>query len=202
MKRIGLYFGTFNPIHIGHLVIANFMANHTDLDEVWIIVTPHNPHKRRDELMADHHRLQMVRLAIVNNEKLFASDVEYHLPQPNYTINTLDHLAEKHPDLTFVLIMGEDNLRGLHEWQGYLEILRRHELFVYPRAVTEGEEEEVEVHPSIDQSRVTLVDAPMIRISSTFLRNAIRDRKDIRYLVPDKVVNYISNNWLYEEEGT
>lgn len=198
MKRVGLYFGTFNPIHIGHLVIANFMAHHTDLDEVWIIVTPHNPLKKRADLMSDKHRLQMVRLAIQDNDQLVASDVEFHLPQPNYTVNTLDHLKAEHPDYTFVIIMGEDNLRGFHKWQGHERMLRDHDLYVYPRTVTEGEDEDVEIHPSLDMTRVQMVDAPMIKISSTFLRNAISENKDIRYLVPNKVVNYISNNYLYE----
>ncbi len=198
MKRIGLYFGTFNPIHVGHLVIANFMAHHTDLDAVWIVVTPHNPHKKRNELMGDQHRLQMVRLAIINNDKLLASDVEFHLPQPNYTAKTLAHLRAKHPDITFVIIMGEDNLRGLHLWEDYLSIVDLHEIMVYPRTVTEGEQGSTEVDLSIDQTKIKLVDAPMIRISSTFLRNAIATQKDIRYLVPDKVINYISNNYLYE----
>lgn len=197
MRRVGLYFGTFNPIHIGHLVIANFMAHHTDLDEVWIVVTPHNPLKERAELMPDEHRLQMVRLAILDNSRLFASDIEFDLPQPNYTINTLDHLRETHPDTEFVLIMGEDNLRSLHKWREYQRLCANYDLFVYPRDTTEGESENG-VDAEVNQARITLVDAPMIRISSTFLRNAIRDRKDIRYLVPDEVINYISNNYLYE----
>ncbi len=198
MKRVGLYFGTFNPVHIGHLVIANFMAHHTDLEEVWIIVTPHNPLKKRADLMSDKHRLQMVRLAIQDNDQLVASDVEFHLPQPNYTVNTLDHLKSVHPDFDFVIIMGEDNLRGFHLWQGFERMLRDHDLYVYPRTVTEGEDEDVSIDPSIDMQRVRMVDAPMIKISSTFLRNAISENKDIRYLVPNKVINYISNNYLYE----
>ncbi|MCH2197383.1 MAG: nicotinate-nucleotide adenylyltransferase [Flavobacteriales bacterium] len=197
-KRTGLYFGTFNPIHIGHLVIANFMANHTDLDEVWLIVTPHNPLKDRGDLLPDDHRLQMVRLATIDNNKLEVSDVEFNLPQPNYTINTLDLLQERYSDTEFVLIMGEDNLRSLHRWKDYERMVSSYDIFVYPRSITEGENTE-ESGVLVNLKRVTICEAPMIRISSTFLRNAIRTQKDIRYLVPDKVINYISNNYLYEK---
>lgn len=197
-KRTGLYFGTFNPIHIGHLVIANFMANHTDLHKVWLVVTPHNPLKERSDLLPDDHRLQMTRLATLDNNKLKVSDIEFDLPQPNYTIKTLDVLRERYPNREFVLIMGEDNLRSLHKWRDYERILDEYDVMVYPRSVTDGEEEPAE-GPVLNMKRITVVDAPMIRISSTFLRNAIRDQHDIRYLVPDKVINYISNNYLYEE---
>lgn len=197
-KRTGLYFGTFNPIHIGHLVIANFMANHTDLSKVWLVVTPHNPLKERADLLPDNHRLQMCRLAILDNNKLKVSDVEFDLPQPNYTIKTLEVLRKQHPDREFVLIMGEDNLRSLHKWKGYEKILSEFDVLVYPRSVTDGEGSMNE-GPVLNMERIKVVDAPMIRISSTFLRNAIRENQDIRYLVPDKVINYISNNYLYEE---
>ncbi len=198
-KRTGLYFGTFNPIHIGHLVIANFMANHTELAKVWLVVTPHNPLKKRDDLLPDDHRLQMCRLAILDNNTLKVSDVEFDLPQPNYTIKTLDVLREKHPDREFVLIMGEDNLRSLHKWKDYERILNEFDVLVYPRSVTDGEGGAINEGPVLNMKRIKVVDAPMIRISSTFLRNAIRENQDIRYLVPDKVINYISNNYLYEE---
>ena len=198
MKKVGLYFGTFNPIHIGHLVIANFMATHTGLDEVWLVVTPHNPLKERNELLPDDHRLQMVRLATIDNNNLQVSDVEFKLPQPNYTIATLDHLRSTHPEITFTLIMGEDNLRSLHQWKEHERLVSEYDILVYPRAITDGEEPSLE--PClIDMSRVNIYDAPMIRISSTFLRNAIRSQEDIRYLVPDTVINYISNNYLYEK---
>lgn len=197
MKNVGLYFGTFNPIHIGHLVIANYMAHHTDLDEVWIVVTPHNPLKERSELLPDQHRLQMVRLAILDNPKLQVSDVEFALPQPNYTWNTLQHLEKEFPQASFSMIMGEDNLRTFHQWKNYEQILKHYPIFVYPRAETEGEDLNEE-KPSIDLSKIVVCDAPMIRISSTFLRKSIQDYKDVRYLIPDTVINYISNNYLYE----
>ena len=198
MKQVGLYFGTFNPIHIGHLVIANYMATHTSLDEVWLVVTPHNPLKNRSDLLPDEHRLQMVRLATMDNNRLNVSDAEFNLPQPNYTINTLDKLVQEHNDSQFTLIMGEDNLRSLHKWKSHERILNEFDLLVYPRSLTDGEEAEQEA-PVIHMGRVEICDAPMIKISSTFLRNAIKSQKDIRYLVSDKVINYISNNYLYEK---
>lgn len=197
MKKVGLYFGTFNPVHIGHLVIANYMANHTNLEEVWMVVTPHNPLKNRDELLPDEHRLQMVRLAIVDNPKVWASDVEFDLPQPNFTTNTLDHLVKEHSDCEFTLIMGEDNLRSLDKWKDHKRILEQFDILVYPRSKTEGETRLDPVN-ELDFSRVKICDAPMIKISSTFLRNSIQNQKDVRYLIPDKVINYISNNYLYE----
>jgi nicotinate-nucleotide adenylyltransferase len=197
MKKIGLYFGTFNPIHIGHLVIANFMAHHTQLDEVWIVVTPHNPLKKRSELLPDQHRLQMVRLAILDNPSLQVSDVEFELPQPNYTWNTLTHLHNLHPDVEFSLIMGEDNLRTINQWFNHEQILENYTIYVYPRAITESEQT-LSIDKTNVHQNVVVCDAPMIRISSTFLRQSIQNQKDVRYLIPDTVINYISNNYLYE----
>ena len=139
--NIGLYFGTFNPIHVGHLIIANHLAEHTDLDEVWIVVTPQNPLKQKKSLLADFHRLAMVKEAIDDNRKLKASDVEFKMPRPNYTIHTLTHLIEKYPSNNFALIMGEDNLRGLHRWFNYEQILEKHKIYVYPRVLTIQESE-------------------------------------------------------------
>ena len=174
------------------------MANHTHLDEVWMVVTPHNPHKNRDEVLPDEHRLQMVRLAVVDNNRVWASDVEFSLPQPNFTINTLNHLEQIRPELTFTLIMGEDNLRSLHKWKNYKEIVAKYPILVYPRSITEGENSENE--NVVKGANIQVCDAPMIKISSTFLRNCILEHKDIRYLIPDKVIRYISNNYLYEEK--
>lgn len=198
MKKVGLYFGTFNPIHIGHLVIANFMANHAGLDEVWLVVTPHNPLKERKDLLPDNHRLQMTKLATLDNNQLQVSDIEFELPQPNYTYHTLQTLNERNPDTEFSLIMGEDNLRGLHRWKDQDKITAEYDILVYPRSQTEGENPYVDA-PIINMSRVEIYDAPLIRISSTFLRDSIGRKNDIRYLVPDTVINYISNNYLYEE---
>jgi nicotinate-nucleotide adenylyltransferase len=201
--KIGLYFGTFNPVHLGHLVIANHMAHYTDLDEVWLVVTPHNPHKSPSELMGQAHRLQMVHLAVSENEKLKGSDVEFDLPQPNFTAATMRHLRAQYPDVEFCIIIGEDNFVRLHTWQAHWELVENHRILVYPRRTSDApspvpppEKPEAVVprsHPNIQWC-----DAPMISISSTYLRDAINDTKDIRYLLHDKVLNYISNNHLYE----
>lgn len=200
-KKVGLYFGSFDPIHIGHLIIANFMANYTDLDEVWFVVSPLNPLKRHRHLIADHHRLQMVYLAIRDNEKLYASDVEFDMPKPSYTIDTLDVLEAKHPDLTFSLIMGEDNLRTLHKWKAYKEIIARLPILVYPRDLTEGEDgadDSVEIPAELTGANIQVCEAPLMKISSTFIRRAIQNHQDVRYLLVDEVVLYIANNYLYE----
>ncbi|HRA74348.1 MAG TPA: nicotinate (nicotinamide) nucleotide adenylyltransferase, partial [Flavobacterium sp.] len=129
--KIGLYFGTFNPIHVGHLIIANHMAEYSDLDQIWMVVTPHNPHKQKSTLLDDYHRLEMVHLATKDYPKIKPSDIEFKLPQPNYTVNTLAHLQEKYPTYEFALIMGEDNLNSLHKWKNYEVILQNHDIFVY-----------------------------------------------------------------------
>ena len=133
MKKIGLYFGTFNPIHIGHLTIANHMVEYSDLDEIWMVVTPHNPFKKKSSLLDNHHRLEMVYRATKDYEKIIPSDVEFNLPQPNYTVFTLAKLSEKYPKYHFNLIMGEDNLKSLHKWKNYEAILEHHNVYVYPR---------------------------------------------------------------------
>ena len=132
-KKTGLFFGTFNPIHVGHLIIANHMAEHSDLEEVWLVVTPHNPHKKKASLLADHHRWQMVYRATENYPRLKPSNIEFSLPQPSYTVVTLAHLQEKYPGHEFALIMGEDNLKNLHKWKNYEVILKNHHIYVYPR---------------------------------------------------------------------
>ena len=142
MKKIGLYFGTFNPIHVGHLIIANYMADYTELDEVWLVVSPQNPLKKKETLLKDHHRLSLVRIALEDNTKLMASNIEFDLPIPSYTINTLVHLKEKYETYEFHLIMGEDNLRSFHKWKNQEEIINNHKIFVYPRVLTEQEMED------------------------------------------------------------
>jgi nicotinate-nucleotide adenylyltransferase len=198
MSKVGLYLGTFNPIHIGHLVIANFMATHTDLDEVWLVVSPQNPLKKAGDLLPDHHRLQMTRLAIKDNDKLKVSDIEFGLPLPSYTYLTLRQLKLDYPDTEFQLIMGEDNLRILDQWRNYEEILANYAIKVYPR-ISEKEESGEEPLGKF-KGDIELCQAPMMKISSTFIRLSIRNHKDVRYLMPDAVINYISNNYLYEEK--
>lgn len=192
--KIGLYFGTFNPIHVGHLIIANHMAEHADLDQVWMVVTPHNPLKKKNTLLDDYHRLQMVHLATDSFEKLKPSDIEFKLSQPNYTVNTLVHLQERYPNHEFSLIMGEDNLKTLHKWKNYEIILQNYDIYVYPRISSEVENLELKNHPKIH-----LIDAPIVEISSTFIRNNIKEGKNIQPLLPEKVWEYIDHNNFYKK---
>lgn len=191
-KNIGLYFGTFNPIHIGHLAIANHMAEFSELDEIWLVVTPHNPFKKKSTLLDNHHRLEMVRLATEHYPKLKPSTIEFDLPQPNYTVNTLAILEEKYPDYMFNLIMGEDNLKSLHKWKNYDVILERYGIFVYPR-ISEG----VIEHQFKDHPKITKVKAPIMEISSTFIRSSIAEKKNIRPLLPEHVWSYADEMNFY-----
>ena len=192
--KIGLYFGTYNPIHVGHLIIANHMAEFADLDQVWMVVTPHNPLKKKATLLEDHQRLEMVYLATKDFPKIKPSDIEFKLPQPNYTVNTLIHLHEKYPNYDFSLIMGEDNLKTLHKWKNYEVILENHDIYVYPRISSEQENIELKSHP-----KVHIIDAPVVEISSTFIRNNIKKGKNIQPLLPPKVWEYIDHNNFYKK---
>ena len=194
-KKIGLYFGTFNPIHIGHLAIANHLVEFSDLDEVWMVVTPHNPHKKKSTLLDNHHRLSMVRIALEDYPRIKASDVEFNLPQPNYTVNTLAHLEETHPNEDFCLIMGEDNLKSLHKWKNYEVILERYPIYVYPR-VSEGLVE-TQFH---DHPKITKVNAPIMELSSTFIRKGIKEGKNVRPLLPAEVWKYLDEMNFYKAE--
>ena len=196
--KIGLYFGTFNPIHIGHLIIANHMAEYSDLDQIWMVVTPHNPFKKKSTLLDDSHRLQMVHLAVEDFRKIKPSDIEFKLAQPNYTVNTLAHLQEKYPNYEFSLIMGEDNLKSLHKWKNYEVILAHHEIYVYPRL--SAEEENLEFKESLNLgTNIHIVDAPIVEISSTFIRENIKNGKNIRPLLSNKVWEYIDHNNFYKK---
>ncbi|WP_281988592.1 nicotinate (nicotinamide) nucleotide adenylyltransferase [Aquimarina aggregata] len=193
MKKIGLYFGTFNPIHIGHLAIANHMAEFSDLDEIWMVVTPHNPFKKKSTLLDNHHRYEMVYRATETYPKLKPSDIEFGLAQPNYTINTLIYLQEKYPNDSFNLIMGEDNLKGFHKWKNYDVILENHHIYVYPRIALGQVETQFTDHPKIH--RVT---APIMEISSTFIRKSISEGKNIKPLLPHDVWQYIDEMNFYQ----
>ena len=201
--KIGLYFGTFNPIHVGHLIIANYMVDYTDLDQVWLVVTPQNPLKSKSSLLQDYHRLAMVRLAIEDNNKLHASNIEFDLPKPSYTVQTLAYLREAHPEKEFALIMGEDNLRTFYKWYNNEEILRNHHLYVYPRALTESEREEQQpLKPNADlmnHPHVTVCDAPVMKLSASFIRKAIRQKKDVRYLLTEPVHKYVDEMNFYKD---
>lgn len=192
--KVGLYFGTFNPIHAGHLIIANHMAEYSGLEQIWMVVTPHNPLKKKNTLLDDHHRLQMVFLATEDYPKLKPSDIEFRLPQPNYTVHTLAHLQEKFPTHEFSLIMGEDNLNSLHKWKNYEVILQNHHIYVYPRINPEPHNPELENHPHIHH-----IDAPVIEISSTFIREGAKEGKNIQPLLPYKVWQYVEHNLFYRK---
>lgn len=191
--KIGLYFGTFNPIHIGHLIIANYLVEFSDLDQIWMVVTPHNPHKKKSSLLDNHHRIAMVDLALKEYPKIKSSKVEFDLPQPNFTVNTLAVLEEKYPDLDFSLIMGEDNLKSLHKWKNYEVILERYSIYVYPR-VSEGKiETQFEGH-----EKIIKVPAPIMEISSTFIRKSIKDGKNIKPMLPQNVWEYLDEMNFYK----
>ena len=202
--NIGLYFGTFNPIHIGHLIIANYMADYTDLDQVWLVVSPQNPLKKKKSLLADYHRLALVNEAIYDNPKIKVNDIEFGLPKPSYTANTLAHLKEKYPNHQFNLIMGEDNLRTFHKWKNYEVILEKHKLYVYPRVLTIQEEEEVEEIGYLPENKlrdhesvIVCDDAPVMKVSSSFIRQAIKEGNDVRYLLTERVHKYLDEMNFY-----
>lgn len=188
---IGLFFGSFNPIHIGHLIIANYMANYSALNEVWLVVSPHNPLKQKSGLADMYDRLEMARLATEKAPQLSVSDIEFRLPQPSYTIDTLTHLKEKHPEKEFVLIMGADNLASFKKWKNYEVLLADYRIFVYPRP--NADTSEWVNHPS-----VTFTDTPQMDISSTFIRKAIKQNKNIQFLVPESVIDFMDKKSLYK----
>lgn len=192
--KVGLFFGTFNPIHIGHLIIANYMAEFSDLDEVWFVVTPLSPFKKKSSLLDNHHRLAITNIAVEEYPKLKTSAIEFNLPQPNYTINSLVHLEEKYPTHQFCLIMGEDNLKGFHKWKNYENILQNYELYVYPRISEGSTENELLNHPKIHQ-----VNAPIVQISSTFIRKSIKEKYDIRTMLTPSVWRYIDEMNFYKQ---
>tara|TARA_B100000963_G_scaffold129906_1_gene113368 strand:+ start:641 stop:1240 length:600 start_codon:yes stop_codon:yes gene_type:complete len=199
VKKVGLYFGTFNPIHVGHLIIANYMVDYTELDEVWLLVSPQNPLKKRETLLKDHHRLTLVRIAVENNLKLMACNEEFNLPIPSYTVNTLAYLKEKFNTQEFHLIMGEDNLRSFHKWKNQDEILNNHKIYVYPRALTEQEiEDNSNVNSAFNHVNVIKCQAPIMKISSSFIRKAIKNKKDVRYLLTPEVHKYVEEMNFYK----
>ena len=189
-KKTGLFFGSFNPVHTGHLMIASYMAEYSDLDEVWFVVSPHNPLKEKSTLLADHHRLYMVNLAIEDDDRFKSSNIEFKLPQPSYTIDTLTYLSEKFPRKEFILIAGSDSLPTFHKWKNHEELLKQYRVYLYPRPGTA--ENRFDRHPSF-----TRVDAPMITLSSSFIREGIREGRNMQYFLPDKVWNYIREMNFY-----
>lgn len=190
-KKTGLYFGTFNPIHIGHCVIAQHMLEYTDLEEIWFVVTPHNPHKKKSTLLDDYQRLHMVQLAVDEQYSMYVSNIEFDLPQPSYTAVTLAHASEKFPDREFALIMGADNLQTFHKWKNYEWILENHQIYVYPRIKCDGGD--LKDHP-----KVTITEAPIMQIASTDIRDAIKDGKNVSFMLPEKVWKYIDEGLFYK----
>ena len=191
-KKIGLFFGSFNPIHIGHLIIAEYIVEHTDLKELWFVVSPCNPLKKKQSLLNDLQRLYMVNIAIEDDPRFRSCDIEFKLPQPSYTVNTLLHLAEKYPDKEFCLIMGEDNLDCIEKWYNYQYILENYQIYVYPRDnyQTENKRNFPNIH---------YVDAPKIGISATMIRQSIQENKSVKYLMTEKVAKYIDEMGIYRE---
>jgi nicotinate-nucleotide adenylyltransferase len=186
----GLFFGSYNPIHIGHLIIANYMASFTGLEEVWLMVSPHNPLKSKDSLTNMYDRLEMVKLATETSDKIKVSDIEFNLPQPSYTIDTLAYLQEKYPGKKFALIMGADNLASFKKWKNYEVILKNYEIYVYPRPGIDISE--WANHPSIK-----ITDTPQMDISASFIRKGIAAGKNVQYFVPDNVLSFIDSKNMY-----
>ncbi len=184
--KVGLYFGSFNPIHNGHLAIANYLLEYSDLQQIWFVVSPQNPFKSKKGLLPDYQRLELVNLAIGDSDSYKASNVEFNLPKPSRTVDTLAYLYDKHSDKEFALIMGSDNLVNFHKWKNHEEIIKNHSIYVYPRPKTP--ETKFDNHP-----RVKVVNAPLMEISSSFIRNAIKENRDVRYFVPQKV-------WAFMDE--
>jgi nicotinate-nucleotide adenylyltransferase len=190
-KKVGLFFGSFNPVHVGHLIIGNYMATQTDLDEVWLVVSPQNPLKKKSTLARDFDRLHLVRLAIEDCPNLKASSIEFDLPKPSYTIDTLTYLNEAHPDKDFVLIMGGDNLGTLHKWKNYEQILNHHQIYVYQRP--NYELGDLATHPAIK-----IFEAPLMQISASYIRKCIRAGQSIQYVVTQPVFEYIASSSMYK----
>ncbi len=190
--KVGLFFGSFNPIHVGHLIIANHLVEHSDLDQVWFVVTPHNPFKKKSSLLDNYQRLEMVELATKKYTTLEPCNIEFNLPQPNYTVNTLAHLREKHPKHHFSIIMGEDNLKSFHKWKNYTIILEDFHVIVYPRIATGIIEKQFTNHPNISR-----IEAPIIELSSTLVRKGIKSGKNVQPMLDDRVWTYIDQMGHY-----
>jgi len=192
-KQIGLYFGSFNPPHIGHMAIANYMLTFGNINEVWFVVSPQNPLKEKKTLLQSRTRLELVRRAIGAFQGMRVCDVEFSLPTPNYTINTLVHLEEKFPDYSFCLIMGMDNIQSFNRWKAWETIIEQYRLLVYPRPGFDGE-------PYVQYRNVELIDAPLMEISSSFIRQSLKESKNIRFFLPESVADMIETEGLYNPD--
>jgi nicotinate-nucleotide adenylyltransferase len=198
MAKIGLYFGSFNPIHIGHLAIAGFMTEFTSLEQIWFVVSPHNPLKKKESLLDDHQRLYMVQLAIGDNSHIKASDIEFNLQAPSYTIDTLAYLEEKFPQHKFYLVMGEDNLYTLHKWKNAEELISKNPIYVYPRPHT-PRPESAQLDLILQKAKIQWAKAPLMDISGTFIRSGIMTGKNMSYFLAPQVWNYIEEMHFYKK---
>lgn len=187
--KIGLYFGSFNPIHTGHLIIATHVLNSTDLNQVWLVVSPQNPLKKSSSLLNEYHRLHLAKSAIEGEKNIKVSSIEFKLPKPSYTIDTLTHLNEKYPEHDFSIIMGSDSYNNIHNWKNYLLLLKNYNIYIYRRPGFEITLQETNVH---------ILDAPLLEISSTRIRELIKQGKSFRFFVPDVVKEEIENNNYYK----
>jgi nicotinate-nucleotide adenylyltransferase len=191
-KKTGLFFGSFNPVHAGHLIIANYFLEYSDLEEIWFIVSPHNPLKEKKSLLPDHHRYAMVQIAVEDDLRMRASNFEFNLPKPSYTIDTLIRLEEKYPGNEFIMIAGSDIFPSFHKWKNYEELLKNYHFYIYSRpSYGLGE---YEGHPHI-----RLFNAPMMEISASFIRQGLAEGKDLRYFFPCKVYDYLKEMHFYEK---
>ena len=198
MANVGLYFGSFNPVHIGHIAIAGYMTEFSGLDQVWFVVSPQNPLKKKETLLADHHRLYMAQLAIGDNDRIKASDIEFKLPVPSYTIDTLTYINEKYNKNNFCLVMGEDNLYTLHKWKNAGELAARYPVYVYPRPDSKRPASLLLDQLLLDAD-IHHINAPLLEISGTFIRNGIKAGKDMSYFLPAPVWKYIKEMHFYEK---
>lgn len=194
--KIGLYFGSYNPVHIGHLAIANYMVEYTDIDQLWFVVSPQNPHKQKLNLLADYHRLELINRAIEDDNRLRTSNIEFNLPKPSYTINTLAYLSEQYPNYHFRILMGSDNLENFHKWKNSQVILENYGIIVYPRPGFDPSKVEVTKNITIANG------APLMEISSSFIRNAISEGRDIRHFLPQKTWQYLDEMNFYKNQKT
>lgn len=191
--KIGLYFGSFNPIHIGHMAIANYIVSFSELEQLWFVISPQNPFKEKKSLLPDYHRLELVRRAIGDNSNMLASNIEFSMPQPSFTIDTLVRFAEKYPQHSFSIIMGADNLKTLHKWKNYEQIIENYNIVVYPRPGISWNRIDEEI-----MQKVEIVEAPQMDVSSSFIRKSIASDKDVRYFMPSEVYQYIDEMNFYK----
>ena len=189
--KIGLFFGSFNPVHHGHLIVCNYIRQNTDLEQVWLVVSPHNPLKEHASLLNDYHRLALVQLATENEPNLKAIDIEFHLPRPSYTINTLTYLREKYPKMEFALVMGSDSYTNLPKWKNFEALISNWEIYVYNRATSTPPQ-------AYPKSKTHFLKAPLLELSATHIRKSIKEGKSIRYLVPEVVMEEIERNGYYK----